>query len=548
MPMRRIVLAGAAIMCALMCAPSHALASSGLETTLMDDQQLIYSSPNEVASTMEQIAALGVDRVKVSVVWYLVAPSPESSQRPNFDATDPNAYPQGAWNRYDLIVKLAGALGLKVYFQLDPPAPRWAIPAGEPLQDTRVGWAPNASDFQQFVQAVGRRYGGAFVPPAGAQADQPLLPPIKVPGLPPIDLSGGSSPSHPQDPLPRVNYWSVWNEPNLAGWLNPDHNGSQLTEPSIYRGLLTAAWNGLAASGHTTQTDTILIGELANSGQLTPVPFARALYCVDWRNRPLNGAAANHVGCPTTGSRAQFIQANPALFGATGFAHHPYSFNIAPGRPYVLKGWITMYNLGSLEQALNGILSSYGRLPPGGEPMYLTEYGYESNPPNPFVRNSAAQQAAWLNHAEYMAWRYPYVRSINQFELTDSAPNRAQNRNSYAYWAGSFQTGLEFNDGQPKPSLAAFRLPIWVPNPHHGPRVYIWGQVRPATHAQSQYAVIEYARRGARSFAQVGEVQASSPEGFVVAQVRLPAAGLVRIAWLEPGTGTVDYSRVIGIS
>jgi hypothetical protein len=139
------------------------------------------------------------------------------------------------------------------------------------------------------------------------------------------------------------------------------------------------------------------------------------------------------------------------------------------------------------------------------------------------------------------------VRSINQFELTDSAPNRAQKKNSYAYWARSFQTGLEFNDGQPKPSFGAFRLPIWVPNPRHGPRVYIWGQIRPAIHA-SQYAVVEYERRGARSFSQIGEVRASSPEGFIVARVRLPAAGLVRIAWLESGAGTVDYSRVVSVS
>jgi hypothetical protein len=545
---RRSLVAGAAIVCALACVPARAVAAGTLESTLMDDQQLIYSSPTVVANAMKQIAALGVDRVKVSIVWYLVAPSPDSTQRPNFDATDPNAYPQGAWDRYDLIVKLAQALGLQIHFQLDPPVPRWAIPAGEPLQAKRLGWAPSQSDFQQFIQAVGRRYGGSFVPPAGTS--DPGLPPIQLPGLPPITLpgSGGSNADQPRPPLPRVSYWSVWNEPNLSDWLNPYYRGSTLLEPSIYRGLLNAAWNGLGASGHTTATDTILIGELANSGQLTPVPFVRALYCVNAANRALSGAAAAHFGCPSSGSRANFVQRNPALFGATGFAHHPYSFNDPPNRPYVLQGWITMYNLDTLERALNGILASYGRLPAGGMPMYLTEYGYESNPPNPYVRNSATQQATWLNNAEYMAWRYPYVRSLNQFELADSAPNRAEKRGTYAYWAATFQTGLEFNNGQPKPALGAFRLPIWVPNRRPGRSVFLWGQLRPAAHSGSQYAVVEFQRRGSRRFAQLTELQTSNPEGFVSASVTIPAPGLVRIAWIQPSTGTLYYSRAVGIS
>ncbi len=510
---------GVAIVCALAFAPTRALASGTLENTLMDDQVLIYSSPGTVVGAMERLASLGVDRVKVSVVWSLVAPDSSSTQRPNFDATNPSAYPWGAWSRYDWIVWLGQIFKIKVYFQLDPPAPRWAIPPGEPQQDGGPGWAPDPTDYEQFVEAVGRRYSGSFVPP--------------------------NRPSH--TPLARVSYWGVWNEPNNPAWLHPWHIGSQLSEPPTYRALVNAAWQGLKASGHSTKTDTILIGETANNGPQTPLQFVRSLYCVDARFRQLKGTAASRVGCPTSGSRAGFVKANPALFDATGFAHHPYSFNEPPNRPYPLRGWITLYNLDSLERTLNSIFSYYGRLPSGGEPMYLTEYGYESDPPNPFVKNSAAQQAAWINEGEYLAWRFPYVRSFNQFELVDSAPNRTEKRGTYAYWNQTFETGLEFLDGQPKPAFAAFRIPIWLPDARHGPSVAIWGQLRP-THAHGKHALLEFERRGSRSFVHLVSLRTSNPEGFFFTRIAIPAAGLVRIAWRDPATRTVYYSRTVAVS
>jgi hypothetical protein len=393
-----------------------------------------------------------------------------------------------------------------------PPVPRWAIPRGEPRnQGESLGNAPNPSDFQQFVQAVGRRYSGSY------------------------------------NGLPRIDYWGIWNEPDISAWLNPWHRGSEFLEPLLYRRLLNAASNGLDFSGHTPATDTILIGELANSGSLSPLAFVRALYCVGGALQPLTGAAAAQYGCPPSGSRTAFVAANPLLFDATGFAHHPYSFNVAPDRPYPLRNWITMHNLGSLESELNGIFSTYGRLPPGGEvPLYLTEFGYESNPPNPFVRNSLAQQAAWLNEAEYMAWNAPYVHSLNQFELIDSRPRTQFPRGTRGYW-GSFQTGLEYVGGHAKPSLQAFRLPIWLPVAQHGSNVAIWGQLRPADHTQPQFGAIEFEPAGSASFGVVTVFETVNSEGFFLTHVALSSAGSVRVAWLSP-TGAVYYSRVAPVS
>ena len=196
--------------------PARALASATQESILMDDDQLIYASPSHVAQVLSQIAALGINRVKVSVVWSLVAPNASSARRPAFDATDPNAYPPGAWDRYDLIVRLARQLGIGVYFQLTAPAPVWAVAHTTPTQGYRWSQKPNPQWFGQFAEAVGRRYSGDFVTTVPSTEPTPT-----VLGLPlALPLSQAPVAGTP-DPLPRVDYWGIWNEPNEGAWLNP---------------------------------------------------------------------------------------------------------------------------------------------------------------------------------------------------------------------------------------------------------------------------------------------------------------------------------------
>ena len=47
-----------------------------------------------------------------------------------------------------------------------------------------------------------------------------------------------------------------------------------------------------------------------------------------------------------------------------------------------------------------------------GVPLYLTEYGYQTKP-DPFAGKvvSFNRQAAWINQAEYMAFKNPNVRN-----------------------------------------------------------------------------------------------------------------------------------------
>ena len=222
--------------------------------------------------------------------------------------------------------------------------------------------------------------------------------------------------------------WSAWNEPNQPGWLRPQADGTAPVSPRLYRALQDAAYAGLQASGHGN--DTYLLAETAPRGSLTvderspmrPLLFIRELYCVDRKLRPYSGEAATARGCPADAAGQQRFSADhPGLFQATGFAHHPYALEVAPSVRDRFPDQVTISVLPRLTKALDGIFRRYGQK--RKLPIWLTEYGYQTDPPDTVIGVSWQRQAAYLNQAEYMAFRYRRVRSTAQFLLVDDGPN-----------------------------------------------------------------------------------------------------------------------------
>ncbi|MGI8623295.1 MAG: hypothetical protein ACR2NB_07365 [Solirubrobacteraceae bacterium] len=468
-----------------------AQAAPGLEATFQDDNQLIYVKPGERNAHLDSLKALGVDRLRVTILWRAIAPSPSSRTRPRFDATDPAAYPSGTWSNYDALVREAYARGLKVNFNLTGPSPLWANKR-PPRPDIADNYEPSPSEFAQFVAAVGRRYSGTY-----------------------SDRSGGI--------LPRVDYWSIWNEPNHSGWLTPTWQkvDGRFVErsASLYRELLDGAYAALKLVGHGS--DTILFGDTAPSGWnskdvkrfMKPLTFLRALYCVDGSLHRLKGAAARRLNCPA--NARDFVTAHPALFKATGYAHHPYQLLTAPDVKPSDKDFVTMAVLSRLTHTLDTVQRRYGSH--RRFPIYLTEFGYQT-PPDP-AGVPLSYQAAFINEAEYIAYHNPRVRTLSQFLLVDSgAPIHT-----------TFQSGLVTRSGRRKPAFAAYRVPIWVRG--KGSRKRVWALLRPAAPGARATGIVQFRPAKSARWRTVRRVRSRGASNVITTTVTIRGKGSVRVAY-----------------
>jgi hypothetical protein len=302
-----------------------------------------------------------------------------------------------------------------------------------------------------------------IVPPppdggGGGGGDQPPPPPPPPPdnggnpdqSPPPPPGSGEPTPPPPPGtPLPRIDMWSIYNEPNHPLFLSPQRRRGVLTSPSLYRALYRAGWRSLALTGH--RRDTILIGEVLpvgsnadrETGTTSPIAFARELFC-------LNGTGRRHPGC-----KGRFSPLH-----ASGWALHAYYRKTGPFSTPPGPDDVTPARVGKLRKLL--AKAAHKRRLAGKTVLWDTENGSQTRPPDP-KGASLSRQARYINEAEYLAWRTPYVRSFSQYLLTDEQP----------VWA--FQSGLFFSNGRPKPALDAYRLPIYVKKAGKG--AVVWGHI-----------------------------------------------------------------------
>lgn len=470
-------------------------AASGKATqeSIFQDDSVVNSNAAGRAFDLAELKALGVDTIHFLVAWRDLAPNPSSKRKPSgFSGASPNDYPAANWHKYDDFVRAAKAAGFDLLATPNGPAPRWAQPRrarGSGL----ASYNPNAKMFGKFVEAVGKRFSGSFDPGDGD--------------------------------LPRIDRWSFWNEPNLLGWLQAPARGSVPGTPIAYRALYRAGASGLSRSGHGG--DQILLGELAPIGAsgtspsraLPPGEFLRELFCLDARNKPFRGEAARARGC--NGFKK---------LTATGFAHHPYMKTFARKKNTTAfsvpknRNWMPVSATKRLTSLLDRAAAN-GRIP-GNLPIYFTEFGVQSDPPDSISGVSLDKQAAYMNDAEYLAYKIARVQSWAQFALRDD-PLFTQYPRSDARRYGGFQTGLRFFGGQNKPSYDAYRLPIHVKKTAGG--VLVWGLVRPID-AGPHTVQIESGSGG--GFNAVGGPVGTNSRGYF--QTQLSGGGSRwRFAWAD---------------
>jgi hypothetical protein len=410
-----------------------------MEVTVQDDALFLHQSPGLVTRTARRLAALGADRVRLTAGWSALAPHPRARKKPvGFDATKPGQYQEGPFRALDTAVKSATAAGMQVQIDLGFWAPRWAV-ARRLGRSTRQRWRPDAVAFGQFAEAVAKRYDGNYADPT----------------------------SKKNKPLPAVRMWTSWNEPNHPTFLLPQSERTRSghwrdVAPHVYRAMHEAAYNSLK---RVDLQNRVLVGGLSSRGarrigptrNIPPLRFLRELACVNERLEPLDDPACRDY--------------HPLQ--ADGFAYHPYSFEAAPDVPYGGPDTVHVADLGRLTDLLKQ-LHDKGRIATQ-LPLYLTEFGYESNPPDRGRGVPPDTQARYMAQASFLAWRNPDTRMFAQFLFQDLADPR------------SYQTGLLFPDGHSKPALQAFKLPFWAQAQQSNGQTYVlaWGQVRPDRGPQS---------------------------------------------------------------
>ena len=180
--------------------------------------------------------------------------------------------------------------------------------------------------------------------------------------------------------------------------------------PHIYRGLVRAARPAIERADPGAQ---VLLGELAPRGHraistrspVSPLPFLRALACVDRRYKPM---------------RARAAAAASSRRGADAFGYHPHGVEFGPEDPNPDRDQAQIGDLPRLFTVLDR-LTRAGRI---GAPnrrfdVYLTEFGYQTSPPDHGVGIASRRQARYLQQAAYLAWRLPRVRNLTQYQWRD---------------------------------------------------------------------------------------------------------------------------------
>jgi hypothetical protein len=509
--------------------PQAARASTAQYSIMMDDDLLLYRGPAIQEQTLRRMKALGVDYVRVTVLWSLAAENVRSTKprRRRFNAARPSTYPHRNWDRYDNLVRAAKRVGVGVYFNLTGPGPDFAHakPPRSQRRNRRT-WRPKPREFYKFVAAVGTRYSGSYA-----------------------DENEGRS------ALPRVNFWSLWNEPNQGGWLTPQWSFSRKlrrlipASPAIYRKLYFFGRRALDRTGHGS--DVILVGETAPLGSrkmgarmpIRPKRFMREMFCVKKSGAPLRGRSARARSC------GDFTKYH--AIRAYAWAHHPYTKNLPPTQRDASPDSVTMANIGELPSFLDTIADRTHRVA-GGLGVVSSEFGYETNPPDPFSGIAPVKQAEFLNDGDFLAYRDPRVYGQTQFLLRDVDPVTRHRPNTKAYWF-TYQSGLFNINDTPKPSATAYMLPfIAFPiglDPDTGTaRISIGGQLRFRPNDDVDKVQIEFAPAGASEWQPVGDavdVPVDTHRGFFSTVVTSPGPGYWRAHWFGPGGSAGIASRVI---
>jgi hypothetical protein len=279
--------------------------------------------------------------------------------------------------------------------------------------------------------------------------------------------------------FPWVHLWTAWNEPNSRTFSVP-------VSPSLYvRDVLNPAYAAL----HQASSANKLAGGVT-SPRKTPTGMSPREFMI--------GMAAAHARLDA-------------------YAQNPYPADKAETPEHATCSNCDDFTMGKLPEIRADVTRYFG-----AKPLWLTEYGYQTDPPDQLLGVSWALQAAYIGEAALRVWEQSGVTLLIQFLIRDEPA------------LGGWQSGLLTYGGKQKPSYHAFALPL-AQMSRRGSRVELWGQVRPGSGRRTY--VLQRANGG--GWVAVGGSARTGPGGTLLRTVTLPAGARVRlwapaVGWASP--------------
>jgi hypothetical protein len=450
-----------ALVCSILaaCALAAPVASASGPLRTATFDPFAFNNSHAHVQAFDRSRASGATMVRLTLGWKHVAP--QIALPRGFDARDYRS-PGYNWSWFDAQVRMATARGLEPFVEIIL-APAWASQGGGGTV------RPNPVAFGNFAYAAARRYSGELA-----------------------HLG-----------LPRIRYWQAWGEPNRDHFLMPQYEGGRIASALHYREMIAR----FSAGVYSARGDNLVIaGALSPLGRPdkpAPLAFMREMLCL---------SASLQRTCD--------LRATPVA--ADVWSHHAYTGG-GPTRAAHGADNVSLGDLGDMRRYL-GAAVRLGHLRPRGPlDFWVTEFGWDSSPPDPNAIPPALH-ARWTSHALYQMWRNDV--SLATWWLVNDQP-LAQSR---------YQSGFYTVGGQAKLSLTAFRFPT-VAFRRKG-RIFVWGRT-PAGRAGPVRIQVKSGRR----WRTLGRVHANG-HGIFQRTFRGPKKGLVQARYYHETSVPFSLSPV----
>jgi hypothetical protein len=380
----QVVALAATLAAAAGLAVPAATASSNMKVGIYDEGATFF---DDQAKVFGAYRSLGTQVLRVNLYWG--GKLGVAKYRP-FDGSDPRDAGYN-WALYDRVVQYAGAYKLKVLFSITG-TPRWANGGQSSNRPPK-----NFQDLYKFAYAAAARYSGSYTGTDGRT-------------------------------LPAVRLWAAWNEPNNPVFLRPQFvkaGGRWVIQSAKdYAKICNAIYGGVHATMY--KDEKVACGVTAPRGNNNPRSA-----------RPSVSPVAFLVAAKKAGMKTFDAYAHNPYYGVPTETPTTRPPSLRPGTAPTA---ITLANI-------NVLLASISRLY-GPRHLWITEYGYQTKPPDQVFGVSWSNQARYLTEAFAIARKNPRIDMMTWFLLKDQPD------------LSGWQSGLMTADGRLKPSFAAYeRVP-----------------------------------------------------------------------------------------